>query len=102
MFGLNKSTNKEKNMQVEQIEFISDLEKRVAFATVNIGAVSIRGITVWRAGNGRLRVFLPSFRKAYRYADVISISPDLREELDAEVIAAYKVAKSEAQKNEKQ
>lgn len=89
-------------MNVEKIEFISDLEKRVAFASVKIGDVSIRGIAIWRSANGRLRVFFPSYRTGRGYDDAISLPPDLRTEVEAEVITVYKLAKSQAQKRGKQ
>lgn len=87
-------------MNVERIEFINDLERRVAFASVKIGDVLINGVAVWRSPQGRLRVFFPSFRRTVGCEDVISIPPDLRAEVEAEVISAYK-AKSDAQKQEK-
>ena len=89
-------------MNVERIEFVRDLEKRVAFASVKIGDVSISGVAIWRSGNGRLRVFFPSYRRDRGYDDAISLPPDLRTEVEAEVITAYKLAKSEAQEREKQ
>jgi hypothetical protein len=64
--------------------------------------VSIRGVAIWKSGNGRLRVFFPSYRTGRGYDDAILLPPDLRAEVEAEVITAYKFAKSEAQKREKQ
>lgn len=78
-------------MNVQKIEFISDLEKRVAFASVQIGEVTVNGLAVWRSGNGRLRVFFPSYRRSCGYDEAISLSPDLRTEVEAEVITAYKL-----------
>jgi hypothetical protein len=87
-------------MNVETIEFINDLERRVAFASVKIGEVLINGVTIWRSPQGRLRVFFPSFRRAAGYDDVITLSPDLRAEVEAEIIATYR-DKSDAQKTPK-
>jgi DNA-binding cell septation regulator SpoVG len=89
-----------RKMNVERIEITNDLEKRVAFASVKIGEVVINGVTVWRSPQGRLRVFFPSFRRTVGYDDVVSLAPDLRADVEAEVIAAYK-AQSDAQKKEK-
>jgi hypothetical protein len=84
-------------MSVEKIEFITDLEKRVALATVRIGEVVIRGVTVWRSSNGKLRVYFPNYRRSLGYDEAISLSPDLRAEVEADVIAAYKAAKANPQ-----
>jgi len=84
-------------VSVEKIEFITDMEKRVAFATVRVGEVVIRGVTIWKSPQGRLRVYFPNYRRSLGYDEVISLPPDLRTAVEAEVIAAYKVAKADAQ-----
>ena len=95
-----KIAKKEENMQVEKIELNTELEKRVGLATVRIGEVIIRGITVWRTPTGRLRVYSPSYRRSAGFDEAIELSPELRAELEASVIVAYKSAKLEAQEKE--
>jgi hypothetical protein len=94
--GQIQDPKKEGNMQVQRIELDTELEKRVGFATVKIGEVSIRGVTVWRTPAGRLRVYFPSYRRSAGFREAIELSPELRAELEADVISAYKSAKSEA------
>ncbi len=89
-------------MQVEKMVLDTELEKRVGLATVKIGEVIVRGITVWRTPAGRLRVYFPSYRRSAGFDEAIELSPELRAELEADVIAAYKSAKSEAQNKETQ
>jgi len=56
----------------------------------------VRGITIWRAGNGKLSVFFPSNSTAYHmFEDSVSLPPELRSEIEAEVIAAYREAKKQ-------
>lgn len=95
-----KMAKKEGTMKVEKIELDTELEKRVGLATVRIGEVIVRGITIWRTPTGRLRVYSPSYRRSAGFDEAIELSPELRAELEADVIAAYRSAKSEAQEKE--
>jgi hypothetical protein len=74
----------------------TQLDRRVALATVKIGDVSISGVTVWRGGNGKLSVYWPRFWNGAGQSDVISVEPELRGDVEADVIAAYKQANAEA------
>jgi hypothetical protein len=85
---------------VESISLMDELEKRVALVTVRLGEVQIRGIAVWRSKNGKLSVFFPSYKLGSSWVDAIYVSEDLRSEIEADVIAAYKAAKAEAKKEE--
>jgi len=49
---------------LQGITMATELDKKVAFANVKIGEVTIRGITVCRSGNGHLRVFFPRHTRA--------------------------------------
>lgn len=67
--------------------------QRMAVASVTIGPVTIHGLVVWRARNGHLRVFWPSYRipgPCNAYQDTVEIEPDLREQIEAAIIAAYR------------
>src|SRR5690242_16770293 len=75
------------NTSVERILLGStQLDRRVALATVKIGDVSISGVTVWRGGNGRLSVYWPRFWNGAGQADVIHIEAELRGDVEADVI----------------
>jgi len=75
---------------VENVELATEIEKRVAVATVRLGEVVIRGVGVWKSPQGKLRVFVPSYKRGYGFEDAISLPHDLQAEVDAAVISAYK------------
>jgi DNA-binding cell septation regulator SpoVG len=85
---------------VETIDLLRDMEKRVALAAVRLGEVVVKGIAVWRGGNGHLRVFFPSYKQGPFYVDAIQLSEDMRTQVEADVISAYKAAKSVAKKSD--
>lgn len=85
---------------VESISLMDELDKRVALATVRLGEVQIRGIAVWRSKNGKLSVFFPSYKLGSVWADAIYVPDELRSEIEADVIAAYKNAKAAAKTDE--
>lgn len=83
--------------KVEEVQLVSELEQRSAYATVTIGAVKISGLTVWRSRNGHLRVFWPSYKPhtgGYGWLPVIELDPELTAAIEAQVIAAYKDVKA--------
>lgn len=84
------------NSCVETIDLAQEIDKRVALARVRLGDVVVRGIAVWRGGNGHLRVFFPSYKQGAFYEDAIQLSEDMRTQVEADVISAYKAAKSDA------
>ncbi len=86
---------------VETISLAADLDRRVALATVRIGEVLIRGVAVWRSRHGALRVYWPSYRLGAGYDEAIYLPEELRAEVEADVIAAYKAAKQKAAETEK-
>jgi hypothetical protein len=94
------TTVNEPNTCVESISLMDELEKRVALATIRLGDVQMRGVAVWRSENGRLRVHFPGYKLGAGWDDAIYVTHELRSEIEADVIAAYKNAKSAAQKEE--
>jgi DNA-binding cell septation regulator SpoVG len=95
-----KGASMEETNYVKNVTLATELDKRVAFAEVVIGEIAIKGITVWRSSNGRLSVYFPSFRTAHRtFDDCVAVPPELRSEVEAEVIAAYRTKKSESDKS---
>lgn len=86
------------NSYVEHIALAQEMEHRIAFATVRIGDVTIRGVAVWRSRNGKLRVYFPSYRLGSGWDEAISLPDELRTDIEADVISAYKAAKSAANK----
>ncbi len=84
---------------VEHIALAQEMEHRIALVTVHIGDVTIRGVAVWRSRNGRLRVYFPSYRLGSGWDEAISLPDELRTEIEADVISAYKAAKSAANKS---
>ena len=95
------TTVKETDTCVESISLVDDLEKRVALATIHIGDIQLRGIAVWRSGNGQLRVHFPGYRLGSNWDDAICVPDELRSQIEADVITAYKEAKAGAKTEEK-
>lgn len=87
------------NSYVEHISLAQEMEHRIALATIRIGDVTIRGVAVWRSRNGRLRVYFPSYRLDSGWDEAISLPDELRTEIEADIISAYKAAKSVANKS---
>jgi hypothetical protein len=87
---------------VETISLSDDLDKRIALATVRLVEVLIRGVAVWRSRHGKLRVYFPSYRLGAGWDEAIYLPEELRTEVEADVIAAYKNAKAEAKKDQGQ
>jgi hypothetical protein len=85
---------------VQSLSLVSEIDKRVALATVKIANVTIRGIAVWRSPHGKLRVYFPSFKAGYAYEDAISLPDELRSEIEADVISAYKEEKAKVPKSQ--
>ena len=86
-----------------QVEFLTaDLpeEKRQAMCSVRIGSILIHGIVIFRTRGGRLRVGLPGYKDwTAVWRECIELPPDLRSEVDACVIGAFR---AELKKREKQ
>jgi hypothetical protein len=91
----------EKKSCVETISLAQEIERRVAYASVRLGDVLIRGIAVWRSPKGHLRVYFPSYRLGAGFDDAIRLPEDLQTEVEAGVISAYKELISEAKDNTK-
>ena len=85
---------------VEKILLREEMERRVAEATIQVGDVRIGGITVWRSANGHVRVYWPKHWSGPGRSETIDLPPELRAEIETEVITAYKEAKVEAKKAE--
>jgi hypothetical protein len=77
---------------VETIHLAEDVERRVAFASVRLSDVVIRGIAIWRSPKGHLRVYFPAYRLGSGFDDAIRTSEELRAQLEADVISAYNEA----------
>lgn len=75
--------------------------RRVFEVSVAVGPVIIHGLIVWRSKNGHLRVFFPQHKAPGGFniwLDTVEVSPEMREEIEAAVITAYKNAKRQAGK----
>jgi hypothetical protein len=81
---------------VEAISLAPDMDQRIALATVRLGDVLIRGVAVWRSRYGRLRVYFPSYKLGAGWDEAIYLPDELRTQVEADVIAAYKAAKAAA------
>ena len=90
------------NSYVEHISLAQEMENRIALATVRIGDVTIRGVAVWRSRNGRLRVYFPSYRLGSGWDEAISLPDEVRTEIEADVISAYKQAKTATKSNNRE
>jgi hypothetical protein len=88
----------EKKSHVENIRLAPEMEKEVAMATVRIGDVLIRGVRVWKSPQGKLRVFFPGHKLGPAWEDTIDLSSEVRSEVEADVIAAYKDTKAQAER----
>jgi len=95
------ATEVEKKSLVETISLADDIDKRIALATVRLGDVLIRGVAVWRGRHGQLRVYFPSYRLGSGWDDAIYLPEELRTQVEADVIAAYKTAKAASKTAEK-
>ncbi len=83
------------NQYVSKITLATELDKKVAFADIKVGDVTVRGVAVWRAANGKLSVFLPSQGTRHGFVNIIDLPPEIRSEIDAEVISTYRARKKE-------
>jgi len=81
---------------VETVSLAQDNERRVAFASVRLGDVLIRGIAVWSSPKGHLRVYFPSYRIGSGFDDAIRLPRELQTQVELDVISAYKEAISQA------
>jgi hypothetical protein len=88
----------EPNRYVQHLMLATEIDKKVAFATVQIGNITIRGIIVWQSPRGKLRVFFPSCSLGYGYEDSVTVPAELRSEIEAEVIAAYRDHKKDSER----
>jgi len=84
----------EKKSRVETISLAAEMDRRVALASVRIDEVLIRGVAVWRNQNGSLRVKFPHYWLGSYHEEAISLPEELRAEVEADVISAYKDAKT--------
>ena len=77
---------------VQAIKLTKAIEKRVAFATIHIGDIVIRGVAVWRSPEGKLRVYLPSHKLGSGFEETICLPDELRSRVEVDVAAAYQEA----------
>jgi len=92
---MSNQSEAEERGYVEDIRLAQEIDQHVAHATIKIGDIQIRGVKIWRTKNGRLYTHWPSFKEGYRWEDVIEMPADLRADIEADVISAYKVRKKE-------
>jgi hypothetical protein len=83
-------------VSIDQIALAKEIDRKVAVASVRFGELLIRGITVWQGPRGGLRVFLPSFKNGFTWEDHLVFPTELRAEIEANVIAAFKERRLEA------
>ena len=86
-------------VSIDQIALAKEIDRKVAIASVRLGELLIRGITVWEGPRGGLRVFLPSFKNGFTWEDHLVLPAELRTEIEASVIAAFKERRVEANAN---
>lgn len=87
---------------VERITLAPELDKKVASAEIKVGDITVRGVHIWRSGNGRLRVFFPGYHVVgHAFEDSVVVPAEVRSEIEAEVIAAYREQKKEADRTTK-
>jgi hypothetical protein len=90
------------DIAVEYIRINDEIERRVAIATIRIGDIRILGLTVWRGNKGRLRVYWPRYWNGAGQSEAIELLENLRTEIEAEVIAAYRErTKTQEKKSER-
>jgi hypothetical protein len=80
-----------------------EIPRKVFDTSVTVGPVTIHGLIVWRSKNGHLRVFWPQHKSPAGFNiwdDTIELDPNLREEIEAAVIAAYRASRKRADKGE--
>lgn len=92
----------DKIVKIESVQLAAELDRRVALATVRLDDLLVSGISVWRSANGRLGVYWPRYWNGAGQAEAISLPAELRSEIEAEVILAYKEAKSNTTTNQNQ
>lgn len=97
---MNKQTETES--YVENLQMAGEIHQHVAHATIRIGEIQIRGVKIWRAKNGRLFTHWPSFKLGFGWEDVIELPAELRTDIEADVISAYKDERKRAAKEEKE
>lgn len=86
----------EQTKYVHRMTLSTERDKKVGFADIVIGNIAIKGITVWRSPSGKLSVFFPSYNVYGRiWDDCVEVPDDIRSEIEAEVIAAYRAEKRE-------
>lgn len=76
--------------------YLQRLELR-AERVATVRGVTIHGLTVWRSGNGHLRVPSRSIGHGY-FSEIVEPPPEAREQAELEVLAAYKASRGEAKR----
>ncbi len=85
------------NHYVRRITLAPNVKKKVAYAEIEVGQLTIRRLSVWQSPNGRLRVFVPSQPLGRTFENIVDIPADTLAEIETEVIAAYRAEKEEAE-----
>ena len=75
---------------LQRMRLSTEIDKKVAWTDIKIGDITVKGITVWRGGNGRIRVFFPSHPIGRMWEESVELPPDLRSEIEEEIISAYR------------
>ena len=92
----------ESTSYVESLVLTQEIPQHVAHVTVKVGNITVNGLKIWRAKNGRIYVHWPSFKQGFSWEDVVKLDPDLRSDIEADVISAYKDERKRAAKEAKE
>ena len=87
---------------VESLVLTQEIPQHVAHVSIRIGDLKISGLKIWRAKNGRIYLHWPSFKSDWRWLEVVELDPDLRSDIEADVISAYKDERKRAAKEAKE
>jgi hypothetical protein len=75
---------------LQRIVSESQRGERVAFGTIRIGDVSIKGFGIWKSFDGRLSVSFPEWKvSTQRWDECVSVPDELREQIEVELIDQY-------------
>lgn len=91
------------SVSIERLDLAENQETRVALLQVRVGWFVIKGLTVWRGRNGRLRVFFPSYKAYGRdiYHEAIEVPADLRSAIEGLAIRQYRIKVEEMKQAER-
>lgn len=95
------STDRGTPITIKHVNLAADIDRRTALITVGIGSVRIHGVAIWRSPRGKLSVYFPSFYFGSSRQEAIELPPDLRMEVESQILAAFRDAKKRQKAEEK-